>query len=87
MSTRHQQEVVMTCSPANEMQPPIQDPVDGWTASELVSDAENWHYTAQMHPLVSKMERAPQDQILYEDLASMMKEQAERIQELEHNLE
>ena len=37
--------------------------------------------------MASKVERAPRDQILYEDLVSMMKEQAEQIQELEHNLE
>ena len=36
--------------------------------------------------LVSKVERVPQDPIPYEEIVSMMQEQAERIQKLERNL-
>ena len=67
--------------------------VDGRTASESTSDAGTRHYAnpppaePPRNPLASKVERAPRDQIPYEDIVLMMKEQAERIRELEHNIE
>ena len=79
MFTRHRQEVTATCSHANKMQPPIQDPVDGQTTLESSSDARNQHYTTQRHPLASKVEQAPRDQIPYKDLVLTMKEQVEQI--------
>ena len=39
------------------------------------------------NPLASRIERAPRDQIPYEDIVSMMKELAEHIRELEQNIE
>ena len=37
--------------------------------------------------LASKVEKAPRDPILYEEIVSIMTDQAERIQELERNLQ
>ena len=61
--------------------------------SESASDAKTRHYVNLLstepprNPLASKVERAPRDQIPYKDIVSMMKEQVEHIQELEHNIE
>ena len=66
---------------------------DGHTASEFASDTGTRHYVNPLstepprNPLAFKVERAPRDQISYKDIVSMMKEQVERIRELEHNIE
>ena len=93
MSTHRQQEVATTHGLANEIQPPLQEQLDRRIALKLASDARNRHYAITpsleppRNPLASKVERAPQDLIPYEDIISMMKEQAKRIQELKQNLE
>ena len=76
----------------SDRQPPPYERVDGRTASESTSDARTRRYASPppaeppRNPLASKVERAPWDQIPYEDIVSMMKEQDEHIQELEHNV-
>ena len=67
--------------------------MDGLTASESVSNAGDRRYAnphsvePPRNALASKVERGPQDPILYEEIVSMMREQAKRIRELEQNLE
>lgn len=73
MSAHHRQDVMATHGPVNEMQPPLQEWVDGQTASELASDARNWQNatTRSLEPplrnaIASKVERIPRDPIPYE---------------------
>ena len=76
-----------------DRQPPQREWVDGHTASESSSDTRTRCFgnspsvEPPRNPLASKVERAPRDQIPYEDIVLMMKEQAESIQELEQNIE
>ena len=77
----------------NDRRPPQREQVDGHIVLKSASDAGNWRHSnlpsvqPPRNPLASKVERAPREQIPYEDIVSMMKEQVERIRELEQNIE
>ena len=74
MFSNHQQEVAAGHGHMSDRQAPHREQVDGRTRSESTSDAGNWCYAnpssvePPRNPLASKVERAPRDQILYEDI-------------------
>ena len=93
MHSHQQRPSVVGHGHLSDRQPPPYEQVDGRTMSEFASDTGTRCYAnpplmePPRNPLASTIERAPRDQIPYEDIVSMMKEQAERIRELEHNIE
>ena len=83
MSTHHRQEFTTAHGSRNETQPPSQEHVNGQTASESTSNTGNWqNATAQsLEPLLrnilaSRVEQVPQGPIPYEEIVSIMLEQA-----------
>ena len=77
----------------NKIRPPLQEHVDGQAASESTSDTGNRQNATgcslELPPrnaLASKVEQVPRDPNSYEEIVSIVRDQAECIQELEWNL-
>ena len=85
MSTHHRQDLVAARSLMNREPSPLQRQVDGRTAFESASNAEE--FPTLVNILAYRIERAPKNPVPCTGIVSVMLEQAAHIQELEQNFE